>query len=659
MMKTFAHTVLLLAAVFPLAAQTPAFDSTGNGLLQGTYYFREVIYVVGNNSGALGEALSLYGNIAFDGAGNYSITNASVFDAAAGRAQAFTTTGKYNLAASGYGYMSTPASSKDLTYILVSKKILIGSATETAGGFNEMIVAAPLASPAPTVSSFTGSYTMTGFIPASTPANTASVTFPLSADGAGNLGTVGVTGYFGGGGSKSYAQNYPAVKYFFSNGAAVVTFPTSANALFFSGQEYLYFSADGNFVFGGAPNGFDMLIGIRPAPSGSQPKLSGLYYQAGIDLDASTLAQGFASTDTYYGSFSAGQGSIVAADRLLSVFNASTYTSTYSDTYPATISSGNYANSGGTLYSVSADGSIRIGAGTWPSLGLNVALQAPVLTAPDAGPFIFANGIANAGSASPFTAGLAGGELITIYGARLAASTVVTQAAPFPNRLGGVQVMINGVPAAIYYVSAGQISAIVPSGLTVPVAQIQIINNGVPSNIVTQFVRSSAPGIFTQTANGLGYAAAVHNDTGAVVTALNPAQPGEYLQVFLTGLGAVFPVTPDGAPGPVNPLSTTTNKFTVFFGDIPGTQVFSGLAPTLAGLYQMNIQVPASLTTPGDYTLEIDGPDAYTAQASIPVGNGVTNLGTPPTEEATPAARRLAPLSRGSAPQRRAASVRE
>ena len=49
---------LLLAAAVGASAQAPAFDSSGNSLLKGTYYFREVIYLVGDQSGALSRALS-------------------------------------------------------------------------------------------------------------------------------------------------------------------------------------------------------------------------------------------------------------------------------------------------------------------------------------------------------------------------------------------------------------------------------------------------------------------------------------------------------------------------------------------------------------------------------------------------------------------------
>ena len=49
--------------------------------------------------------------------------------------------------------------------------------------------------------------------------------------------------------------------------------------------------------------------------------------------------------------------------------------------------------------------------------------------------------------------------------------------------------------------------------------------------------------------NGLGYGDVVHQD-GTLVNAKSPAQIGETVSVFLTGLGAVSPTIVDGAAGP-------------------------------------------------------------------------------------------------------------
>jgi len=47
-------------------------DTSGNGMLNGTYYFREVIYGVGYNTGGLSDAAALYGTITFNGSGTYT-----------------------------------------------------------------------------------------------------------------------------------------------------------------------------------------------------------------------------------------------------------------------------------------------------------------------------------------------------------------------------------------------------------------------------------------------------------------------------------------------------------------------------------------------------------------------------------------------------------
>ena len=92
-----------------------------------------------------------------------------------------------------------------------------------------------------------------------------------------------------------------------------------------------------------------------------------------------------------------------------------------------------------------------------------------------------------------------------------------------------------------------------------------------------------------------------------LITSTNPAQPSEYISLFLTGLGTVTPTITDGALGPTNPLS--------YVGPLqrrqsrrllqrlrangsagnPGNIQFAGLAPGLAGLYQINVQVPTAV----------------------------------------------------------------
>ena len=200
-----------------------------------------------------------------------------------------------------------------------AQHIFVGSSTENANGYNDLFIAAPLSNPLPAASTFKGSYSFS-YMDLSTgnPANTIGALISMNPDGAGNLGTVGVAGYVGQGGSSKIVQSLTNVKYIFSGGAGVVTFPNSNTAVL-TGQYYLYFSPDGNFVFGGSPVSFDLLVGVRTGTG--TPNLSGLYYEAGLDQDESTLSAGYASLDSFYGSLSAGGGNIVGHQRLLDFFN--------------------------------------------------------------------------------------------------------------------------------------------------------------------------------------------------------------------------------------------------------------------------------------------------------------------------------------------------
>jgi uncharacterized protein (TIGR03437 family) len=603
--------ICMAAAVWPAAGQT--WDNSGNGLLQGMYYFREVIWLVNDQSGGLGEALSLYGNISFDGKGNYTLQNVMVMDTSVGVPQPCgtgCTNGTYSIAASGYGFISSPISSGDAVHGLTTQGVFMGSSTEA--GFNDMFVAAPVASPALTNSSFRGTYNLVQMdSPDGTPSYTSNCQVQISPDGNGNIPATRVTGLIAGYGNNAITQNLGSFKYFFSNGAANVNFGgslTGSNLI--AGTKYLYFSPDGNFVFGGSPTGWDMILGVR---SGATLTFSGVYYQAGMYQDESYLASaGFADLNTYFGSLKAASGTQLAHQRLLSGFASNAIDYTYSDTY--TLKSDGTYDDTNFHYIFGANGDIRIGVGKGPFLGINAALRAPSFT--PTGVFIDPTGVVNAGSYAMFTAGISPGELFTIFGSNLASGTLADPT--FPKQLGGVQVSVNNTPAPLYLVSPGQISAVVPFGISGSLATIQVTNQGTPSNVVTSYVNQTSPGVFTVPPTGVGYAAALHPDY-KVVTAASPAQVGETIAIYLTGLGAVTPAVPDATPGPINPYSLATQKFSIYIGGKLATAGYVGLAPGLVGLYQINVTVPAGVAN-GDAILTITGPDYETSQALIPIG---------------------------------------
>jgi uncharacterized protein (TIGR03437 family) len=603
--------LLCAATGWQAAAQT--WDTSGNGMLNGTYYFRQVAFFL-SSTGSLSEADALYGTIAFNGNGTYSFTNCLLYDSGYGlntcAAFGVPTSGTYSIAASGYGFVSSPIPGGGAVYGLVSQQgIFIASSTES--GFNDLFIAAPLSSPPPNIATFKGTYWLADM----DVWNGTSSMFRLNPDGAGNLGNVSLTGYLYGYGSTVYTQTAPA-KYGPSGGAEVVTFTAPSNGtLITGGQEYLYLSPDGNFVFGGSPQGWDFLVGVRTA-SGT-PGFGGLYYQAGIDLTS--------VFDSYYGSLNANAGLAVGHQRVNDVLDGYLYGYTYSEGYSVG-SDGTYSDPGVMRYVVGAGG-VRIGSGIGPYLGINVALPAPGFSG--SGVYLNPAGIVNAASFAPFTAGIAPEEFITLFGANLAPDTETAYTTPYPTTAGldGVQVTVNGLPAPVQFVSPGQISVLVPyyvGGSSI--ASIQVNNNGVLSNAVTEFVNLTAPGVFTVASNGTGYGKVQHADFSPV-TAQNPAQVGETVAVYLTGLGTTDPVIADGSAGPAS--SQTNNTIDVYIGGIQASVGYSGLAPQLAGLYQVNVTVPSGVTA-GDNTLEIVGPDSDAAEALIPVGSAITASATAP-----------------------------
>ena len=626
-----ARVLLLISMAAGLGAQTATWDTTGNGMLNGTYYFRQVLYQLSNaGTGGLYDEVSLYGTVTFNGAGTYSMS-CTIVDLYAQQMQSGTTSGTYSIAASGHGFLSNPLSTGDSIYGLVNAQgIFVGSSTENTVGYNDMFIAAPLGSPLPGLATFSGSYSLAYLdLSSGNPLYTVGATLQMNPNGAGNIGTVAVQWYAGQNQAVKGVQSLPNVKYIFSGGAAKVTFPNSSSALF-AGDYYLYFSPDGNFVFGGSPYSADLLVGVR-AGTGT-PSLSGLYYEAGLDQNESTLPTlGYASMDGFYGSFSAIAGTIVGQQRLSDFYRSSVVDATYSEGYTF-VSNGGYSSS--TTNYVVGNG-IRIGSGIGPHLGISVALQAPAMNSnlSTTGVFLDPTGIVNAGSYAPFTAGVAPGELLVLTGDNLATGGLqLASTAPLPTTLGNVQVTVNDVPVPLYYVSPKQLAAIVPYGVAGSIAKVQVFNNNVASNAVTEWISNTAPGVFTQKESGVGYAAVLHQDGFSLVTTGNPAQIGETVSVYLTGLGAVTPAIGDGAAGPVSPLSYTTGTITAYIDNIQATVTYAGLAPQLTGLYQVNLTVPSGVT---QGALTIVGTDAYSSECLIAIAGATASS----TAAAVPATR--------------------
>lgn len=210
-----------------------------------------------------------------------------------------------------------------------------------------------------------------------------------------------------------------------------------------------------------------------------------------------------------------------------------------------------------------------------------------------------AAGVVNAAS---FASGpVAPGEIITMYGQGIGpvvAATLQSDGTHVLSTLANTQVLFDGVPAPLVYVSDQQVSAVVPYAIAgKPTTELKVVNQGVVSNPLTLTTAAAIPAIFTLDASGKG-AGAVLNQDGSVNSAANPAARGTIVQIFGTGEGQTNPAGEDGkvALGPV--LPKPVQPVTVTIGGQTAPVIYAGAAPSaVAGLLQVNARIAANAAT--------------------------------------------------------------
>jgi uncharacterized protein (TIGR03437 family) len=214
-----------------------------------------------------------------------------------------------------------------------------------------------------------------------------------------------------------------------------------------------------------------------------------------------------------------------------------------------------------------------------------------------------------------FTAGIAPGGLVSIFGQNLAAGATAA-VTPLPTVLGGSCVTLNNAPIPLLATAAGQINAQLPPTLAAgryPLV-IHSIGGQSASASLTVTVSKYAPSVFLDS-NG----ASIFHKDGQRVDQNHPATRDEPLTIFLTGMGVTTGgrVTA-GQPAPASPLAVTA-PVQLFFGDPTIKQAavivdWSGLVPGMIGVYQINARIPGFHLN-GDalpVTVRIGGVDSQT-----------------------------------------------
>ncbi len=200
---------------------------------------------------------------------------------------------------------------------------------------------------------------------------------------------------------------------------------------------------------------------------------------------------------------------------------------------------------------------------------------------------------------------LAPGMIAEVFGTGLAASAQATGKLPLPTSFNNTYAQVGPDRAPLYFLSSGQVNIQIPAEIAAS-QQVPIVfsvNNALTLPVTLDIV-PGGPGVLSHlngpppSIQNNADIVAQHLD-GTFADSKSPGKPGEYLVMYLVGLGATNPSVPSGmpAPAPPNPLAKVTNQPTVTVDGLPSNVFFAGLTPGFVGLYQIDFQVPTGIHT--------------------------------------------------------------
>jgi uncharacterized protein (TIGR03437 family) len=210
---------------------------------------------------------------------------------------------------------------------------------------------------------------------------------------------------------------------------------------------------------------------------------------------------------------------------------------------------------------------------------------------------------------------IAPGGLISVYGTNLSPVNMASSEIPLPTALANSCLSVNGLPVPILFVSPHQVNAQIPFQAIGDVTLILRTPGGISNNF-NLVIEPNAPSVFlTSVGPETNIPTVVRNDDNEVVTPSHPIHrnSGTDLIIYLTGLGGTSPAVATGQPAPSNPLSYSVIIPSVSLGGVNLPILFSGLAPGLVGVDQINVSVPFNVPTGMSVPLVITEGDVSTS----------------------------------------------
>jgi uncharacterized protein (TIGR03437 family) len=227
-------------------------------------------------------------------------------------------------------------------------------------------------------------------------------------------------------------------------------------------------------------------------------------------------------------------------------------------------------------------------------------------------PYIPPAGVSNGAGVTP-QAGVAAGSVVSVFGANLGSSVVVAPDGILPQTLGGVTVVAGDRLLPLFFVSSAQINLQLPDDLPPGTQTLTVSSQGQPDVRATFSVVRNAPGLFPQVINGQAFALALHED-GSPVSSDSPAQRGELLTIYATGLGPVDHPRPEGFAVPQSPPYRVTDGVNVQVGDAVFAAENAFAAPGRLGIdaVQFRLSDGAPSATNATLHVTINGQDSNT-----------------------------------------------
>jgi minor extracellular serine protease Vpr len=219
------------------------------------------------------------------------------------------------------------------------------------------------------------------------------------------------------------------------------------------------------------------------------------------------------------------------------------------------------------------------------------------------------------------------GQYISLFGNALSSALKAFSGPELPISLAAVSVSFDNESQRVseagrlQFVSENQINVQIPwetQGLATVDLKVSI--GDYSSAVQTIRLRQANPAFFEYTESGSNrrLAAALDGSFG-LISSGNPVARGAVAQLYVNGLGPVDRTPGSGQIALADPLSRTTNIPSVTVGGRPAQVLFSGLAPGIVGLYQVNILIPSDAPTGAEVELSLNqsGVTSRTSRISV------------------------------------------